>query len=266
MQRKPGDDAVVAIASAVAYGNVGLRATVAGLHALRRRAIELPTVVLSNHPGMGRPAGLRLPALELGAMMDALDRLGVLDRAAAVMTGYFASADQVLVVADRLARLKDRRADLIVLVDPVIGDEEGGLYVGEPVAAAIRDRLLPIASIATPNLFELGWLSSRTIASDQDAVAAALALPVPETVATSAAASELEIVTMAIARGTVARWASPGARRCHMARATFWPDFYLGHRLSGADAGSSLAGAMRLLETVVERSAGRAVLDLEIPC
>ena len=81
MQRKPGDDAVVAIASAVAYGNVGLRATVAGLHALRRRAIELPTVVLSNHPGMGRPAGLRLPALELGAMMDALDRLGVLDRA-----------------------------------------------------------------------------------------------------------------------------------------------------------------------------------------
>jgi pyridoxine kinase len=265
-QWNQGDDAVVAIASAVAYGNVGLRATVAGLHALRRRAIELPTVVLSNHPGMGRPAGLRLPALELGAMMDALDRLGVLERAAAVTTGYFASADQVVAVADRIARLKDRRADLIVLVDPVIGDEEGGLYVEEPVAAAIRDRLLPIASIATPNRFELGWLSSRTIATGEDAVAAARALPVPETVATSAAASASEIVTLAIAGGTVERWAS--SRRAAVPHGTgdLLAGLYLGHRLSGADAAASLAGAMRLLETVVERSAGRPVLDLEIPC
>ena len=138
------------------------------------------------------------------------------------MTGYFASADSGPCGRRPPCPPKDRRADLLsILVDPVIGDEEGGLYVEEPVAAAIRDRLLPIASIATPNHFELGWLSSRTIASDQDAVAAALALPVPETVATSAAASESEIVTMAIAGGRWRGGRAPGARRCHMARATF---------------------------------------------
>ena len=51
LQRKPGDDAVVAIASAVAYGYVGLRATVAGLHALRRRAIR------AADGGAAKPSG-----------------------------------------------------------------------------------------------------------------------------------------------------------------------------------------------------------------
>ena len=111
--------------------------------------------MLSNHPGMGPPAGTRLEAEALGAMIDALERLGQLDRARAVMTGYFVTADQIEAVADRVARLKGRREDLVVLVDPVIGDDADGLYVDERVAVAMRERLVPIASIVTPNCFEL---------------------------------------------------------------------------------------------------------------
>jgi pyridoxine kinase len=265
-QRMPGDGAVVAISSAVAYGNVGLRATVAGLQASGQRAIELPTVVLSNHPGLGRPAGVRLAAAELGAMMDALEQLGQLDRAGAVMTGYFASAEQVEAMADRLARLKARHDGLIILVDPVIGDEESGLYVEQPVAAAIRDRLVPLASIVTPNRFELGWLASCTIASEHEATTAARALNIPETVATSVAAAESEIVTLAITRETVTRSASPWHAAVPHGAGDLLAGLYLGRRLAGADAGGSLQGAMRLLQPVIERSAGREVLDLEIPC
>src|SRR5262245_5121034 len=265
-QGEPGNGAVVTISSAVVYGNVGIRATVAGLEAMGQRAIEVPTVVLANHPGLGPAAGVRIEAQALGAILDALEDLGQLDQAGAVMTGYFASAEQVAGIADRLARLRTRCRDLVILVDPVIGDEKGGLYVEERVAVAIRDRLLPMASIVTPNRFELGWLSGRRVESEGEAVAAARALAVGETVATSVAESEGTIVTLAVTRETLARRASPRLAAVPHGTGDLLAGLYLGKRLSGADAVESLAGAMRLLERMVEKSAGRAVLDLEIPC
>ncbi len=264
--RSLGDGTVIVISSAVAYGNVGIRATAAGLQALGHRAIELPSVVLSNHPGMGPPAGTRLKAEALGQMIDALERLGQLDRARAVMTGYFATADQVEAVADRVARLKGRREDVVVLVDPVIGDDEDGLYVDERTAAAIRERLVPIASIVTPNRFELGWLSRRPVGSEIEVAAAALSLSVPEVVATSVAAAGNQLQTLAITRDGVARSASP--RRAEVPRGTgdLLAGLYLGCRLSGADAGTSLSEATTMLQRAIARSVGREVLDLEAAC
>ncbi len=57
-----------------------------------------------------------------------------------------------------------RAAGPAVLCDPVIGDH-GGLYVPEAVATAIRDRLMPLATLATPNRFELAWLTGTEPAS-----------------------------------------------------------------------------------------------------
>jgi pyridoxine kinase len=262
---RPGDGTVIVISSAVAYGNVGIRASVAGLRAFGRQAIELPTVVLSNHPGMGRPTGIRLEAEVLGAMMDALEELGQLDRARAIMTGYFAAADQVEAVADRLARLRSRRGDLMILVDPVIGDEEDGLYVDERVAAAIRDRLVPIAAIATPNCFELGWLAGRPV-GERDVVEAARALPVPEVIATSVEAPGDRLQTLAITRDGIERSTSRRLAEVPHGTGDLLAGLYLGCRVSGADAATSLGEAMAILQRVIEGSVGRAVLDLEATC
>jgi pyridoxine kinase len=265
-EERPGDGTVIIVSSAVAYGNVGIRATAAGLRALGHRAIELPTVVLSNHPGMGRPAGIRLAAEELGAMMDALDGLGQLGRARAVMTGYFAAADQVEAVAERLAGLKSRHDRLTILVDPVIGDEEDGLYVDRRAAAAIRDRLLPLASIATPNCFELGWLSGRLVGNECEVVAAARGLSVPEVVATSVAAAGDQLQTLAITRDGIARSTSPRLAEVPHGTGDLLAGLYLGCRLAGADAGTSLGEAAAILQKVIERSLGGEVLDLEAAC
>ena len=72
----------------------------------------------------------------------------------------------------RHSRLRSRRKRLrasrrptpnaLVCVDPILGDA-GKLYVAEETAEAIRDQLLPLASIATPNLFELQWLSGASV-------------------------------------------------------------------------------------------------------
>jgi len=42
----------------------------------------------------------------------------------------------------------------VVLLDPVIGDFHKGLFVSQETARAIKDALLPLAQIVTPNRFE----------------------------------------------------------------------------------------------------------------
>ena len=145
---------VLCISSQTVYGPVGNSAAVPALQALGHEVMALPTVVLSNHPGHGKPVGQATPAPLLEQMLQTLDGLGAFNGLDAVMTGYFANAAQVIAVANQIESLAKLNQALHVLVDPVIGDH-GALYVAEDVAEAIRDHLLPLATIITPNLFEL---------------------------------------------------------------------------------------------------------------
>jgi pyridoxine kinase len=77
------------------------------------------------------------------------------------------------------------RPDAYVLIDPIMGDD-GALYVGEEVARAIADKLVPIADAVTPNLFELAWLAGHALRHTAETVAAARALGPAEVVVTSA--------------------------------------------------------------------------------
>ena len=90
---------VLSISSQVAYGPVGNSASVQALHAAGFTVSQIPTIILSNHPGLGKPSGVKLPATELEAILKSLDGLGVLDSCIGVMTGYFASADQIHIAA-----------------------------------------------------------------------------------------------------------------------------------------------------------------------
>jgi pyridoxine kinase len=151
--------AVLTISSHVGRGAIGNRAIVFALEALGVEAWAATTVSLPFHPGHG-PAGRIVPhAEQFGRFLDQLlaDRTPDL-----VLTGYFADAGQVEFVATRAAALKAANPQFRLLCDPVIGDSSG-LYVSEPVAAAIRDRLLPQADFATPNRYELAWLAGRPV-------------------------------------------------------------------------------------------------------
>src|SRR5262245_14113725 len=116
MQRK-----VLSISSQVAFGPVGNSASVPAMEALGATVYPLPTIVLSHHPGHGKPAGLRIPAPDLSAMIDSLEALGVLRDLSAVFTGYFAANDQIFGVARAIRRFKESDPSLIYLCDPVIG-------------------------------------------------------------------------------------------------------------------------------------------------
>ena len=52
--------------------------------------------------------------------------------------------------------------------------DSGGLYVPSETAAAMRDVLMPIADVATPNRFELEWMSGAKLDDLRSVIAAAL--------------------------------------------------------------------------------------------
>jgi len=167
---------ILSIQSAVAFGHVGNSAAV---FALRRMGLDVwpvDTVAFSNHPGYGGKSGRVVPAAELAALFDGLDRLGVLTQADGVLSGYLGQAATAAVVAAALARLRAARPAALYLLDPVMGDWPGGLYVAPDIPAAVRTHLLPLADLVTPNAFELEALSGQAARTPAEAVAAARAL------------------------------------------------------------------------------------------
>ncbi|MEL7114375.1 MAG: pyridoxal kinase [Pseudomonadota bacterium] len=161
---------ILVISSRVAAGHVGISAAEPVLHRLGHEVIGLPTVTLSNHPGFPHVAGARTEPEVLAAMAQSVLANGWTPDT--VLTGYMPSAEAAEVTADIIAGLTDAR----VVVDPVIGDDPGGLYIAEEAAAKVRDRLVPLADVITPNRFELAWLTGHDVATVGDAFAAAQVL------------------------------------------------------------------------------------------
>jgi len=188
---KPGErPAVIVISSHVARGSVGIRAAGFTLEARGHPVWAVPTVSLPFHPGHGQSARIVPEPEQFRKFLDDLASSPWVNEVAAVLTGYMADAAQAEAVAGFITRLKQENPSLTYLCDPVIGDA-GGLYVPIEVALAIRDRLLPLADIATPNLFELAWLAAGDMDAPADlprAAQMARGLPSTATIVTSAPA------------------------------------------------------------------------------
>lgn len=253
---------ILAVSSYVAHGHVGLGAIVPALQALGHEVVAVPTVVLSNHYGYAACGGFPLPCEQFADVLDGLDRNGLLAGLDAILTGYLPSAAHVDALAERLGRLADKQPDTPLLVDPVLGDDPGGLYVAHEVAEAVRELLLPLADIATPNRFELAWLTRHTIADAADAACAAATLAVPLVVATSVPAGEGTIANVACEgrRATIARV----SQRDAVPRGTgdLFAALLLGHVVNSASSSDALARATAGLRRIAEASVGSKELHV----
>jgi len=183
-------DAVISIASHVARGGVGNRAMVFALERFGIETWAVPTIVLAHHPGHG-PVERIVPEPESFAkLLHGLVEGGRATEVVGIVSGYLASPEQAHAVAALVEAVKNGRRNALYLCDPVIGDA-GGLYVAPALADAIRDHLLPLADIATPNAFECAWLALGKAARNEaepDLAALARALPPPVMLVTSAPA------------------------------------------------------------------------------
>ena len=179
--------AVIVISSHVVRGSVGNRAAVFALETMGFPVWALPTVVMPWHPGHGPSTRLTFPEADFDRLIDDLIRAPWLGEVKAVLTGYFGNAAQVRSVARLIAALKEKNDDLLYVCDPVMGDL-GGLYIPQPTAEAIRDTLIPLASVATPNRYELAWMVGSPLDSNTQIMDAALSLGPGKMLVTSAVA------------------------------------------------------------------------------
>lgn len=182
-EQAPG--AVIVISSHVVRGSVGNRAAVFALESLGFPVWALPTVVLPWHPGHGPSTRLTFDESNFDHAIDDLIRAPWLGEVKAVLTGYFGNAAQPRAVARLVQALRARDPDLLYVCDPVMGDV-GGLYLGEETAVAIRDALIPLASVATPNRYELEWLVGAKLSTNAEIMEAALSLGPSRMLVTSA--------------------------------------------------------------------------------
>lgn len=181
---------VVSVQSQVVYGQVGNNIAVPALQAMGLRVAAVPTVVLSNTPHHPTLHGGPLPDSWFRGYLDDLVARDCLRRLRAVVVGYLGGPSQAEILADWLKALLRERPGIRVLIDPVIGDEDVGVYVAPGMVEAYQRHLLPLADGLMPNAFELGRLSRRPVGDTDQVVAAARALLGGRTqwlVATSAA-------------------------------------------------------------------------------
>ncbi|ANK81790.1 MAG: pyridoxal kinase [Rhizobiales bacterium NRL2] len=164
--------AILSISSQVAKGHVGNSATAFALRRLGHEVWDVPTVVLSHHPGHAKPEGLAVPPDTLAAMVRSVLARG---RPSAVFSGYLAEAANGETVAETVETLR-RDGPTPYVIDPILGDADTGVYVRDGVEAVIRERLLPLADVVLPNCFELGLLAEMEIGRTEDALAAARSL------------------------------------------------------------------------------------------
>ena len=252
---------ILSVSSQVAYGPVGNSASVPALQAAGFTVSQVPTIILSNHPGLGKPSGIKLSAAELEAILKSLEALGVLDACVGVMTGYFASVDQIRIAASFIHKMNRKNAALYVLVDPVLGDDDS-LYVPNEVATAIRDELLPLASCITPNCFELGWLSGKPVSNKAEVLIAAATLPCKEILATSIPLDAVSLATLAITGSAYAETTSHLKPGVPHGTGDFLAGLYLAARLNGYKSREALKLSASILETAISRSLGQPCLDI----
>ncbi len=83
----------------------------------------------------------------------------------AVKIGMLATAGVITAVAEALMTYRPR----YVVLDPVMVATSGAKLLADDALAALRTRLLPLASVLTPNIPEAELLLARTIANRGDA-------------------------------------------------------------------------------------------------
>jgi pyridoxine kinase len=164
--------AIIVVSSHVARGSVGNRAVVFALETLGYPVWAVPTVILPWHPGHGRATRIVPEPEQFSTLMKDLEQTPWLGEVAGVLSGYLGDAEQAHAVASLVQAVRAKNPRAIYICDPVMGDA-GGLYVAEPLARALRDVLMPIADIATPNRYELEWMAGAKLDDMRSVIAAA---------------------------------------------------------------------------------------------
>ncbi|HXW88079.1 MAG TPA: bifunctional hydroxymethylpyrimidine kinase/phosphomethylpyrimidine kinase [Streptosporangiaceae bacterium] len=160
---------VLAIAGSDSGGGAGIQADLKTMLALGVHGMTVVCAVTAQN-SVGVQGYWELPPEAVrGQLRSVLTDIGT----DAVKTGMLASPVLVATVAEELAGLA---AAAPIVIDPVAVSKHGDSLLSAGTLEAIRDRLLPLAAVVTPNLLEAGLLTGATIRDEGQMLLAAQAL------------------------------------------------------------------------------------------
>ncbi|WP_418063925.1 pyridoxal kinase PdxY [Pimelobacter simplex] len=157
---------ILSIQSSVAYGHVGNSAAVFPLQRLGHEVWPVFTVHFSNHTGYGAWRGPLLDPADVRDVITGIEERGVLASCDAVLSGYQGSPAVASVIVDAVQRVKAANPAATYTCDPVMGNAKSGCFVNPEIPPIIREQVVPVADILTPNQFELGFLTGRDALSE----------------------------------------------------------------------------------------------------
>jgi hydroxymethylpyrimidine/phosphomethylpyrimidine kinase len=153
---------VLTIAGSDPSGGAGIQADLKTFSALGGYGMSVLTGLTAQNT-MGVRSVFPVPASFVGEQLDA-----VFDdvRVDAVKIGMLASAD----VVETVARILSQRRPRYVVLDPVMVAKSGDRLLAPDAVASLRDILLPVVDLITPNLPEAADLLGVAEARDEAAM------------------------------------------------------------------------------------------------
>ena len=165
MQAKKHYHRVLTIAGSDSGGGAGSQADLKTISANRCYGMSVITALTAQNT-LGVTAIHAVPVDFVAAQMDAvLSDIG----ADAVKIGMLFSPELIRTVADGLRRHGAKN----IVLDPVMVAQSGDKLLQDEAVAAIKEHLIPLADLITPNLPEASVLLDREITSEADLSAAA---------------------------------------------------------------------------------------------
>lgn len=150
---------ILSIQSAVAYGHVGNSAAVFPLQRIGVDVIPVNTVNFSNHTGYGAWRGPLIDPSDVADVITGIEERGAFPDVDAILSGYQGGEGIGDVIIDAVARVKAANPKALYACDPVMGNAKSGCFVAPAIPELLRERVVPVADIITPNQFELGFLT-----------------------------------------------------------------------------------------------------------
>lgn len=150
---------ILSIQSAVAYGHVGNSAAVFPLQRIGVEVLPVYTVNFSNHTGYGAWRGPMISPDDVREVITGIEERGVFEKIDAVLSGYQGGEGIGDVIIDAVAKVKAANPDALYACDPVMGNAKSGCFVAPAIPVLLREKVVPVADIITPNQFELGFLT-----------------------------------------------------------------------------------------------------------
>ncbi|RMI36550.1 bifunctional hydroxymethylpyrimidine kinase/phosphomethylpyrimidine kinase [Streptomyces triticirhizae] len=150
---------VLTVAGSDSGGGAGIQADLKTMLALGTHGMSVITAVTAQN-SLGVDGFWELPTEAVRAQFRAVvDDIGV----RAVKTGMLASAELVETVSELLTTV-----DVPVVVDPVGVSKHGDALLAPEALAVVRERLLPVATVVTPNLAEVAQLTGVRVTEEAD--------------------------------------------------------------------------------------------------